>query len=86
MKISFAVIKVRAHKKGKCGLCGKPIVKTKTFENTVNPWNQNDDGSIRTEDEIIVHLRKHALAWQQSEEFCKQCQQATAPDRKTGGP
>ena len=35
----------------------------KTFEQTVNPFNRNTDGSVKTRDEVAEAVKAEALAW-----------------------
>lgn len=40
--------------------------KQKTFSMTLNPWNTNDKGEVRTRKEILECLEKQANEWEQS--------------------
>lgn len=53
----------RKHK-GKCGICGKTTTRSKSFEHTINPWNRNEDGSVRTYEEVRERVNAEADAWQ----------------------
>ena len=53
----------RATKSGPCAVCGKRAQRSETFENTVNPWNRNEDGTVRTRSEIRAHVDRLAEAW-----------------------
>ena len=63
-----------------CPSCGKPKRKRSfRVECTVNPFNKNDDGTIKTPDE--VYQQSLAKAKQEREEFlrdplCKTCEDA----------
>ncbi len=62
MKITFQVLKVRAKKKQKIG--GKWVTRSKTFEQTVNPWNKNADGTIKTPREVLTAVEQEAREWE----------------------
>ena len=48
---------------GKCPNCGKRRQRSKRFEQTVNPWNKNPDGTVRTRAEVVEAVRAEAAAW-----------------------
>ena len=46
---------------------GKRHQKTKTFSQTINPFNKNTDGTIKTESEIYEELDKQRTGWLHNE-------------------
>lgn len=48
---------------GKCPVCGKPVRRTKRFEHTVNPFNLNADGSVKTAREVYLDAKAEASTW-----------------------
>jgi hypothetical protein len=44
-------------------LNGKKVTRHKTFEQTLNPFNTNDDGTVKTYAQIMDELRLKAAAW-----------------------
>lgn len=46
-----------------CTVCGKRGRKTKTFTQTVNPWNKNAYGLPKLASEILIELDNQAAAW-----------------------
>ena len=62
MKITFQKITERRTKRW-VDANGKKRQKTVTFMKTVNPWNRNEDGTVRTPEEIRVLVRAEADAW-----------------------
>lgn len=42
---------------------GKRRQKTKTFSQTLNPFNKNAEGNIKTREEILVEINAEADAW-----------------------
>lgn len=62
MRVNFKEISLVATKRWK-DKSGKRRQKTQKFWQTVNPLNRNDDGSIRTEAEIMTELKAERDAW-----------------------
>lgn len=42
---------------------GKKRQQTKTFMQTINPYNRNTDGSCKTREQINVEIRAELNAW-----------------------
>lgn len=59
----FERVTVHRRKSGKCPRCGKRVTRSNTFEQTVNPFNRNGDGSARTFVEVRAHVEAIADAW-----------------------
>lgn len=62
MTINFMPVKMIG--KRKITINGKTKIQQKTFEQTINPFNKNPDGSIRSRQEILVELKKEIAKWQ----------------------
>jgi hypothetical protein len=63
MRYSFEVIRRVAVKGGWCPICGKPVKRSRTFENTVNPFNRNELGAVRTHAEVVECVKQEAADW-----------------------
>ena len=61
---TYRQISVKGWKAGRCVVCGKGAERSKTFTNTVNPWNRNEDGSVRTAAEVLANVRRLACEWE----------------------
>lgn len=61
---NFTGPKVRCERKGKCPACGKRVLRSRTFEQTVNPFNRNANGVPKTWEEVFADVRAQADAWQ----------------------
>lgn len=48
---------------GRCSLCGRRVRRSRTFGMTVNPFNRNPDGTVRTTAEVRAAVNAEALAW-----------------------
>ena len=62
MITTYERIKHRVKRAGKC-LCGKRVVMVSVFEQTINPFNKNEKGEIKTRDEIWKELKAEGDKW-----------------------
>lgn len=71
---SFPEIWSRHTRTGPCPVCGKRTRRSKKFEQTVNPFNKNPDGTVKTRDEVWASVRAEAKAWEPDfrHEACKE--------------
>lgn len=69
----FEVVKQRATKYLPCPVCGKKVRRERTFEKTINPFNRNADGQVKTRTEVREDVRAEALAWQHQPEPHQKC-------------
>lgn len=60
-------IEARGFKRGQCAVCGKGAERSRVFGQTLNPFNKNADGSVKTAAEIRREVNSEALAWQNDE-------------------
>lgn len=59
---TFAAYKGRAEHRFDCPSCGKPKrLRAFTVEHTVNPFNKNDDGSLKRPSDVIRDAQKAAV-------------------------
>lgn len=63
-KIDFQEITIKAVRVGKCEKCGKRWRKTKSFTQTVNPFNRTALGAIKNSEEVYEDVRLEASNWQ----------------------
>lgn len=70
---TFEEIKHSAKKTCKCTVCGKRLVRSKTFMQTLNPFNKNPDGSLKDEYQIKDELAVKAAQWKLEDEICRNC-------------
>lgn len=63
MRINFQAVELKFSKSGICPACGKNASRTKKFFQTLNPFNKNDDGSIKTVAQIKVELVAKGADW-----------------------
>ena len=65
--------KLSASKKCKCDKCGKSFTRQRTFTETRNPFNKNENGDVKTGAEIYKSLEKEIEKWKARSEthICK---------------
>jgi len=61
---TFPEIVVRRSKSGYCHACGKRVRRSRTFSETVNPFNRNEDGAPKSPAEVRVSVNNMADAWE----------------------
>lgn len=72
VRITFQVVKVAAERTVKCA-CGKSTKRRKTFERTINPFNKNADGSVKSASEVRAQAQAEADAWKPGKYICNAC-------------
>lgn len=74
---TYTAIKAQARRRVGCLSCGKTRNRQATFEMTVNPFNQNPDGTIRTPAEVQAAVQAQAAAWNPT--LCGTCESQHRP-------
>ena len=74
----FREIKHQANKNLPCPGCGKKLRRQRTFIQTLNPFNKNSDGQVKTELEIVRELVAKAGEWESKPETHDACQTGEA--------
>jgi hypothetical protein len=75
MVITFKEVSLTGYKAVKCsGGCGRDLRRQKKFCQTINPFNKNAKGDVKSAREILDELKLEIAAWKKSPEICKQCQ------------
>lgn len=59
----FQEVRQTAKKSGACTVCGGWVTRSQTFWQSVNPWNRNDDGSVKSTKEVRESVNQEADAW-----------------------
>lgn len=73
VRYTFERIKRKASKRVPCTVCGKAVTRQRTFEQTLNPYNVNADGTPRNREEIWIALGDEAEAWRAEPETHTGC-------------
>lgn len=61
MKVTFDEVVVKATKRWKED--GKARTKTRKFYQTMNPFNKNADGTVKTRDQIMAEITAERDTW-----------------------
>lgn len=61
---TYEPVKVQMVKAGKCPTCGKKVNRQRTFSQTINPFNRNEDGTIKTSSEVLAAVYAQAERWE----------------------
>jgi hypothetical protein len=69
---TYEVVKFAAKRTLKCRVCRKPFKRSRTFEHTINPFNRNGDGVMKSYAEVWVDVKAEADAWQ-PDDLCTKC-------------
>lgn len=74
MKVNFQEIRLFGHKSVKCaGGCGKRVVRSRKFFQTLNPFNKNALGQVKDRDEIYTELKRAIQEWEREPVTCNHC-------------
>ncbi len=81
MRTVYEEVKVTAAKTASCPVCGKRTRRSKTFGQTINPFNRTASGDVKTRRIIQRELEAAALQWKQdpdgSHDRCRLASAAT---------
>lgn len=61
--VTYDVVKAGATRKGSCIVCGKKMSRSRTFSQTVSPFNRDENRVPKSYDEVLKAVREQALAW-----------------------
>lgn len=59
-----------------CPGCGKKVRRSTTITNTVNPFNHNAEGMIKTPQEVNADVQRLLTEWKTKGEVCRTCSNA----------
>lgn len=78
--ISFDVVKATAPYTCKCRVCGKTLSRKASAEQTINPFNTNEDGSVKSGREVRRDAQAAAdvlaAVRQDVDDICRDCEDA----------
>lgn len=72
----FEEVKGYYDKKVPCTVCGRQVRRQRTFSQTLNPFNKNAQGELKTRKEIYAELHEKGTAWKAEPETHPKCEQA----------
>ena len=74
IKRKFQELQKNAIKSGVCSVCGKRATRSKTFYQTLNPWNKNEDGTVKDHGDIFHELKMEADEWLKKPIYHAKCE------------
>lgn len=79
VRTEFEKVGVYAKKSGKC-LCGKRRSRSEYLYQTVNPFNKNKSGQVKTREEVRADVQKEYERWLAAPILCDSCpKEASTP-------
>lgn len=69
-RIIFSEVTLYSKRTFKCVTCGKRRVRRRKFWQTLNPFNKNPDGTVKSELDISRELAAQIAVWQPTECGC----------------
>lgn len=73
-RVTFKEYGASGTKQGKCPKCGKKASRSKKFWQTQNPFNKNDQGDVKSVDEILKENSQKLFAWKEEPVFHAKCE------------
>lgn len=71
---TFDEVKLTVKATAPCGKCGNQCTRTKKFWQTLNPFNTNADGSVKTRDDIMSELGQQAAQYRTQTIYHAKCE------------
>lgn len=59
----FQPIEHRERRTGRCPVCNRVVVRWRTFSQTQNPYNRNEDGTVKSVPDILKEIRAEGAKW-----------------------
>lgn len=70
---TFREVSVRAVRRGICPVCGNKCQVRKNFFQTLNPFNKNKDGSLKSAKDIYAELAPQVAEWERGQAVHVKC-------------
>lgn len=67
--VTFDEVSIKGRVRVKCSHpgCNKMVQRTKKFHQTLNPWNTNKDGNVKTREQIRADLFNEREKWEREQ-------------------
>lgn len=69
----FTEVKVRATKVLPCPRCARAVRRSTTITHTINPFNKNVDGTVKTYAEVRADVDREVATWKAEPVICGAC-------------
>ena len=63
MRVVFQEVSYPGIKTGKCTVCNKTVTRRKKFWSTINPFNKNNDGTVKNYDQVREQVFAKRREW-----------------------
>jgi len=73
-RMTFQEVKLTVKATAPCGKCGVKCSRTKVFSQTLNPFNTNTDGTVKTRDQIMAELQPKAAQYRNETIYHVKCE------------
>lgn len=83
IRYNFEKVKCYAKKSGKC-LCGKRRTRSEVLWQTVNPFNKNPDGTVKTYNQVRADVNREYEEWKSKPITCSDCENSSGLGRVEG--
>jgi hypothetical protein len=74
IRITFEKVTVRGQRRGECAVCGKTRTRSRTFWQTISPFNKKR-GKQKTREQITAELDKELAKWLREPFICASCEE-----------
>jgi transcriptional regulator NrdR family protein len=72
-RYTFEEITRKVTRRVPCRVCGVKLTRSETLSQTVNPFNKDDDGNPKTEQQIVAELKTQAETWHPWNDIHEKC-------------
>lgn len=73
MKVTFQEVTQRSTRRAKCARCGKARTRTYVVTHTINPWNKNEDGTVRSREQVAKCVAAELAEELRGPHVCRGC-------------
>lgn len=78
----FPIYKVNGKKSGVCPHCGKRASRSQVFQQSLNPFNKNADGYVKSVAEILDECKVRRDAWLLLPTFHASCEYEVSKNKR----
>jgi len=71
--VTFDEISLTGVKNVKCSGCGKKLKRQQRFFQTLNPFNKDKNGMVKSKHQIYTELEEDIKKWEVEPEKCRNC-------------
>lgn len=72
---TYQEVGLTGHRDGVCPVCGKKGKRQRRFYQTLNPFNRNKKGEVKTRSEIYEELKEEISKWSKGQFVHAKCEE-----------